>query len=96
MAPQSVDGVESEELAVARYEEVERRLEQACIQIELLDDKLQGLKSRHRLACSRGHCPAAFSLHLQIQTVTGVREMYHKYAAWKAEQLHQLSVVQVQ
>ena len=75
------------------FSEVEKRLDQTCDILEAINDKLSTLKHRHRLAQKRSQNALAYSIHMQLLTIEGVRGMYYEYASVKAQQLIQMSAV---
>ena len=58
---------------------LELRLERACHQVALLDDRLRGLQTRYERACADDKGARRYMLQAEIYTVDGVWHMYREY-----------------
>ena len=62
---------------------IEKRFTKCCQQIDFLESKLDYLQVRFARAVEAGDHPFLYTLHLQIATIEGMRNVYYRYAEKK-------------
>ena len=75
---------------VQYIQRLDRKFERACDQIVLLNNEILDLQSRYDRAASEHQRSWRYYLRLRIATVEGIRDMYHKYATLRADELDEL------
>lgn len=62
-------------------EEAHDCLNRACVQIIMLDRRIQGLQKRFNMADRDGHCGFQYTIRMRLAVYENVRNMYYEYAS---------------
>ena len=62
---------------------IDKRFTKCCQQIDFIDTKLDYLQVRVARAFEAGDRPFLYTLHLQIATIEGMRNVYYQYGKKK-------------
>lgn len=73
-------------------EEAKGKLDCACRQIAHLDNQISYLRKLFRRAEKNKGYAVRYNLRMQLSIVSGVKVMYHHYAAMKEERINRLRV----
>ncbi len=68
----------------------ERCFDRACDQILVLEQQIETLEGRYKHAVKQRKNSFRYNLRLKLSVVTGVKMMYHHYAAMKNEDIQEI------